>query len=106
MAPPYRPFHSHDEKQCLSPDEAVELDIEIWPTCIAVPAVYHIGLSLRDKDYEWDGPAATLSNMKNPMRGCGPFVHDDPDDRPAAILGGKVTLRISGRGAMPACCCR
>jgi predicted acyl esterase len=32
--------------------------------------------------------------MKNPMRGCGPFVHDDPTDRPPAIFGGKVTLHV------------
>jgi hypothetical protein len=30
--------------------------------------------------------------MKNPMKGCGPFVHDDETDRPPAIFGGKVTL--------------
>ena len=89
---PYRPFHTHDEKQLLEPGKPVELDVEIWPTCIVVPAGYTIGLTIRGKDYEWDGPAATLSNMKNPMRGCGPFVHDDPVDRPPEIFGGKVTL--------------
>ena len=47
---------------------------------------------MRGRDYEWDGPAATLSNMKNPMRGCGPFVHDDPQDRPAGIFDATVTL--------------
>ena len=44
--------------------------------------------------YEWDGAAATLSNMKNPMKGCGPFEHDDPTDRPPEIFGGKVTLHF------------
>ena len=78
----------------LTPGEAVDLDVEIWPTCIVVPAGYRIGVSLRGKDYEWHGPAATLSNMKHPMRGCGPFVHDDEDDRPPAIFGGKVTLHF------------
>ena len=38
--------------------------------------------------------AATLSNMKNPMRGCGPFEHDDPTDRPPAIFDTKVTLHF------------
>ena len=50
--------------------------------------------SIRGKDYEYEGEAATLSNMKNPMRGCGPFVHDDPTDRPPAVFGGKVTLHF------------
>ena len=70
----------------------MELDIEIWPTCIVVPAGYRIALTIRGKDYEYEGEAAVLSNMKNPMRGCGPFVHDDPQDRPPEIFGGKVTL--------------
>ena len=30
------------------------------------------------------------------MRGCGPFVHDDPDDRPAAIFGGRNKLHFAG----------
>jgi predicted acyl esterase len=91
---PYRPYHAHDEKQPLAPGEVVELDIEIWPTCIVVPAGYRIALTIRGKDYEHGGEAASLSNMKNPMRGCGPFIHDDPTDRPLAIFGGKVTLHF------------
>jgi len=89
---PYRPWHTHDEKQPLTPGAAVDLDVEIWPSCIVVPAGYRIALTLRGKDYVWDGAATTLSNMKNPMRGCGPFEHDDQTDRPAEIFGGKVTL--------------
>jgi predicted acyl esterase len=91
---PYRPYHTHDEKQLLEPGKIYELDIEIWPTCIVVPPGYRVALTIRGKDYEHDGAPATLSNMKNPMRGCGPFVHDDPTDRPPEIFGGKVTLHV------------
>jgi len=91
---PYRPWHTHDELQKLEPGKAVELDIEIWPTCIVVPAGWTIALSIRGRDYEHDDAAATLSNMKHPMKGCGPFTHDDPTDRPPAIFGGKVTLHL------------
>lgn len=91
---PYRPFHTHDEKQPLEPGKIYELDVEIWPTCIAVPAGYRIAVTIRGKDYEYEGEAATLSNMKNPMRGCGPFVHDDPADRPPAVFAGEVTLHF------------
>jgi predicted acyl esterase len=91
---PYRPWHSHDERQALIPGEIVDLEVEIWPTCIVVPIGYRIALSIRGRDYEHDGAAATLSNMKNPMRGCGPFIHDDPVDRPPAIFGGRVTLHF------------
>jgi uncharacterized protein len=92
---PYRPWHTHDEKQPLTPGEVVELDIELWPTCIVVPPGHRIALTIRGRDYEHDGAAATLSNMKNPMKGCGPFIHDDPTDRPTAIFGGKVTLHFA-----------
>ena len=84
---PYRPYHAHDENRPLTPGEVVELDIEIWPTCIVVPAGYRIGLTVRGKDYVVPGPAAArLSNMKKPMTGCGPFLHDDPRDRPPRDL--------------------
>ena len=96
---PYRPYHTHDEKQPLKPGEVYALDIEIWPTSIVVPAGYRVALTIRGKDYEHDGAPATLSNMKNPMRGCGPFVHDDPTDRPPDIFGGKVTLHVGPQHA-------
>ena len=91
---PYRPYHTHDEKQPLVPGEVVELDVEIWPTCIVIPSGYQVAISIRGRDYEWDGPATTLSNMKNPMKGCGPFVHDDEQDRPATIFDTQVSLHF------------
>jgi uncharacterized protein len=91
---PYRPYHTHDEEQPLEPGTVYELDVEIWPTCIVVPKGYTIALAVRGKDYEYEGEAATLSNMKNPMRGCGPFMHDDETDRPPAIFGDKVKLHV------------
>ena len=91
----YRPYHTHDEKQPLKPGEIYELDVEIWPTSIVVPAGYRIGLSVRGRDYVYPGGSGGgLSNMKNEFTGVGPFLHDDPRDRPAKIFGGKVTLHI------------
>ncbi|HSC95652.1 MAG TPA: CocE/NonD family hydrolase [Burkholderiales bacterium] len=97
LSRPYRPYHTHDRKQPLKPGQVYELDVEIWPTCIVVPKGHRIALTIRGKDYEWEGEAAVLSNMKNPMRGCGPFVHDDETDRPPEVFGGKVTLHMSRR---------
>jgi len=34
--------------------------------------------------------------MKTPMRGCGPFVHDESLDRPQAIFGGTTRLHFGG----------
>jgi predicted acyl esterase len=97
---PYRPYHTHDKKQPLKAGEVVELDIEIWPTSMVVPLGYRIALTIRGKDYEYGGPSGgRLSNFKNELTGCGPFLHDDPQDRPPEIFGGTTTLHF-GR-AMP-----
>ncbi|MCC7347586.1 MAG: CocE/NonD family hydrolase [Variibacter sp.] len=92
---PYRPWHPHDEKQPLKPGEVYELDIEIHPTGIVVPKGYRIGLSVRGRDYVYPGGSGgKLSNMKNEFTGVGPFLHDDPRDRPLSIYGGKTTLHL------------
>jgi predicted acyl esterase len=94
---PYRPYHKHTRKQLLKKGQVAELDIEIWPTSIAIPAGYRIGLSVRGKDYEYPGASGgKLSNFKNELTGCGPFLHNDPVDRPPAIFGGITTLHFSG----------
>jgi uncharacterized protein len=91
---PYRPWHTHDEEQPLTPNEPVELDIEIWPTCIVVPPGYRVGLTVRGKDYEYDGTDAALPHAAYPMKGVGPFTHTDPRDRPPEIFGGVNTLHF------------
>src|SRR5689334_213999 len=98
---PYRPYHTHDEKQPLRKGQVAELDIELWPTSIVVPAGYRIALSVRGKDYEYGGGSGgKQSNFKNELTGCGPFLHNDPIDRPAAIFNGTTTLHF-GRGKAP-----
>ncbi len=89
---PYRPYHTHDEDQKLVPGQVYELDVEIWPTGIVVPPGYRIGLTVRGKDYEWDGPGVRNSSFKNDLRGCGPFLHNDPTDRPPAVFDTTLTL--------------
>ncbi|MDE1571152.1 CocE/NonD family hydrolase [Aquabacter sp. P-9] len=91
---PWRPYHLHDREEALTPGVPVDVEVEIWPTSIIVPKGYRIGLSIRGRDYEYEGPAASLSNMKNPMRGCGPFIHDDPQDRPTEIFAGHVSIHV------------
>ena len=91
----YRPYHLHDALQPLGPGEVVQLDIELWPSSIVVPAGHRLALTVRGRDYEWGkSTGARLSNFKNELRGCGPFLHDDPRDRPAAVFGGRTTLHF------------
>jgi uncharacterized protein len=95
LSRPYRPYHTHDKIQKLKPGEVVELDVEIWPTSIVVPAGHRVGVSIRGKDYEYGGASGgRLSNFKNELKGCGPFLHDDPVDRPPEVFGGITTLHF------------
>ena len=84
----------------MKPGEVYELDVEILPTSVVVPAGYRIALTMRGKDYEYPGPSGgRLSNFKNELKGCGPFLHDDPRDRPPEIFGGRTTLHLGPRQA-------
>ena len=97
LSQPWRPYHTHDERQKLKPGQKVDLDIEIWPTSIVAPAGHRIALTIRGKDYEYGGASGgKLSNFKNELKGCGPFLHDDPVDRPPEIFGGTTTLHFGG----------
>ena len=96
LSEPWRPYHTHDEIQPLTPGEHVTLEIEIWPTSIVVPAGYQIGVSVLGRDYE--NPNAIgqrQSNFKNELKGCGPFLHNDERDRPTNVFNGTTTLHIS-----------
>jgi len=60
-----------------------------------VPKNYRVALSVRGRDYVYPGGSGgRLSNMKNEFTGNGPFLHDDPRDRPLEIYGGKTTLHL------------
>ncbi len=84
---PFQPHHTHDEKQPLVSGEIYELDIEIWPTCIVLPAGYRLALDIRGHDFR--RPSADGDPLGG---GSGPWRHDDALDRPTSIFGGKTTL--------------
>jgi uncharacterized protein len=95
LSEPFRPYHTHDEVQSLTPGEVYELDIEIWPTSIVVPPGHRIALTVRGKDYEYEGAedAVELAHFKgSKMRGVAIYTHDDSRHRPAEIYGGRTTL--------------
>jgi hypothetical protein len=69
----------------------------VIPTCIVVPEGYRVALTVRGCDYVYPGGSGgRLSNMKNEFTGVGPFLHNDPRDRPVAIYGGRTTLHLGG----------
>jgi predicted acyl esterase len=94
---PYRPYHAHDDKWPLRPGRVYEVDVEIWPMSIVLPAGYRIAVNIAGKDFERPGGDA---NPAFRSRGSGPWLHDDPHDRPADIFGGQTTLHTGpGREA-------
>jgi predicted acyl esterase len=98
----YRPYHPHDRSEPLTPGAVYEVDVELWPTSVVLPPGYRLGLSVRGCDYRYEGPGggARLGSFKNEMTGCGPFLHDDPGDRPPERFGGTTTLHAgAGRPA-------
>jgi uncharacterized protein len=92
---PYRPWHTHDELQPLQSHRPVELDVEVWPTSIVIPAGYRFALNVRGRDYEYDGNFVTLPFSPAKFYGVGPFTHNNPKDRPSEIFGGKNTLHFA-----------
>ena len=91
----YRPFHSHDEIQPLTPGGMYEVDVEIWPTCIIVPVGYTLALTIQGRDFERDMPSGRLGPWEG-LRGSGPFLHNHPWDRRPEVYAGRVTVYGGG----------
>jgi predicted acyl esterase len=96
LSKPYRPYHTHDEARLLTPGQVYQLDVEIWPTCIVVPAGYRIALTVQGKDFERAGESRQPASFANPFRGSGPFTHTNPKDRPPEIFDNTHTLHSGG----------
>lgn len=47
---PYRPYHSHDERRWLTPNEPVECQVEIWPTCMVFKKNHKLRLDIQPRD--------------------------------------------------------
>jgi predicted acyl esterase len=93
---PWAPYHPHLEEQPLTPGEKYPLDIEVWTTCIMIPAGYRLGLSVLGRDFD-HGQPGTVSHIGVEMKGAGFWHHDDPRERPAAIYDGEVTVYSSAQ---------
>ena len=97
MSKPYRPWHPHDRIEPLTPGEVYECNVEIVTSCIVVPAGWRIALTIRGKDYEYEGELSEFGKKFHyGTRGTGGMTHNDPDDRPADVFGGRVTLHAGG----------
>ncbi len=90
---PHRPYHPHNKVEQLAPGEVYEVDVEIVSSCIVVPKGWRLVLSVRGKDYEYTGELSEFAKKFHyATRGTGGMTHNDPDNRPATVFGGKVSL--------------
>ncbi len=62
---PYRPYHTHDEQQKVSPGEVVAVEIEIWPTSVVFEP----------------GSVLVLDVATRDDPGIAPFLHTHGQDR-------------------------
>ena len=104
---PYRPYHTHDQKQPLAKGKPVELDIEIWPTSIVVPAGYRIGLvdprqGLRIRRRQ-RRQAVELQERTHRLR---PVPAQPSEGPPARAFSTAPPRCISAAARRPICCCR
>ncbi|MBI2296817.1 MAG: CocE/NonD family hydrolase [Betaproteobacteria bacterium] len=47
---PYRPYHAHNERWWLAPNEPVECQVEIWPTCMVFKKGHKLRLDIQPRD--------------------------------------------------------
>jgi len=90
---PFLPVHRHDRREPLTPGAVYEVDVEILPTSLVLPAGYTLALDVQGHDYTDPATAKTAG----PTAGSGSFLHQDPVDRPADLFGGTVTVYTGGQ---------
>jgi hypothetical protein len=61
-----------------------------------IPAGYRIALTVAGRDFDHGQEGSRLAHFANELRGCGPFIHDDPRARPAEVFGGEATVHTGG----------
>jgi hypothetical protein len=55
-----------------------------------VPPGYRFVLNVRGNDFDHGLGDKGFANAMYPMHGVGNLLHNDPQDRPAAIFGGRI----------------
>jgi len=55
---PFLPVHRHDRTEPLTPAKVYEVNVEIWPTSVTLPAGYALTLDVQGHDYVYPGAAA------------------------------------------------
>lgn len=89
---PFLPVHRHESIEPLTPGTVYEVDVEILPTSLVLPAGYRLTLDVQGHDYAYPG----MDDLPAAQRRPGSFLHNDPADRPKELYGGEVTIHTGG----------
>jgi predicted acyl esterase len=87
---PWAPWHPHQRAEPLVPGQVYEVDVELWATCVVLPAGYRLALSILGRDFDHGLEPIELGGRV--MRGSGPFLHEHPQDRPMDLFDNAVTV--------------
>lgn len=86
---PHRPWYTHQRVSDVRPGTVYEVDVELWPTCVHLPARARLALTVGGSDFSRPGSTG-------PFSGSGPFRHDDEADR-RSLRGIGMTVHTGGR---------
>ncbi len=101
----YRPYHTHANVESLTPGQVYCWDVEIWPTCIVVPAGYRIALTVRGKDYEYPGEGCAIEDLYKRDEGLRPIpARRSRGSASAAFLGARTPFTQAAKDP-PMCFC-
>ncbi|MGH2447348.1 MAG: CocE/NonD family hydrolase, partial [Chloroflexota bacterium] len=85
---PGQPWHTHVDRQTLTPGSVYPVNVEIWPTNVVLPKGYRLMLVVEGKDFERPGPPPMVRDGI-PYGGSGQYLHTDRDP---VLFGGTSTV--------------
>lgn len=91
LSEPWRPWHPHDEPLPVVPGEVYDVDVEIWPTSVVVPAGWTLELTVQGQDYDHGLPDRPTWHGREHF-GSGPYWHELPGDRDRPQFSGRTTV--------------
>jgi predicted acyl esterase len=87
---PWRPWHPHSSAEPVRPGTSYDAAVELWPTCVVLPAGYRLALTVTGRDFARPDGA-------DGFHGSGSFAHTRAADRPPARAAGITTVHTGGR---------
>jgi predicted acyl esterase len=85
---PGQPWHTHVDREKLTPGSVYPVNVEIWPTNVVLPKGYRLVLVVEGRDFERPGPAPMVRNGI-PYGGSGSYRHTHRDP---VLFGGTNTV--------------